>query len=42
MVKNYHRYREKLKFETEAKERGQKILDFIKIEIIIVEQQKYP
>ena len=32
----------KLKVQTEAKGRYQKILDFITIEIIKFEQQKYP
>ena len=34
-----HRYRKRIKFETKVKERDQKRLDFIKIEIIKVEQQ---
>ena len=32
----------KLKVETEVKERNQKLLDFIAIEIIKADQQKYP
>ena len=39
MVKNRHRYRKKLKVETEEKEIEQQLLNFVTIEIIKVEEK---
>ena len=42
MVKNHNRYRREDQSETEVKEREKKLLEFITIETINVEQQKFP